>query len=139
MAAKKARDSGFCVCGKQINERASQRIRLPPHASISVLANLRREIEEGYDHANGGDQLRDRVNRFQLHNQALSNWTWFDESGLIFSQGHVGRLSVGRVTPCAPIVNGKRRAGDCPPYQLGPAIGPRTGWIRPAATGGYKI
>jgi Cupin domain len=33
------------------------------------------------------------------------------------SHGPVGRLPVGRrVTPCAPIVNGKLRAEDCPPY-----------------------
>jgi hypothetical protein len=35
------------------------------------------------------------------------------------SHGPCGPSSVGRVTPCAPFVNGKRRAEDCPPYQVG--------------------
>ena len=39
------------------------------------------------------------------------------------SHGPCGPSSVGRVTPCAPFVNGNRRAEDCPPYQVGPATG----------------
>src|SRR6476660_1382749 len=39
------------------------------------------------------------------------------------SHGSSGPSSLGRVTPCAPFVNGNRRAEDFPPYQVGPATG----------------
>jgi hypothetical protein len=51
-----------------------------------------KQIEERYDHADGGDQLRDSINRFQLHIQALSNWIWFDESELLCRYDPAGRL-----------------------------------------------
>ena len=52
LTTEKARDSGFCVCGKQINERVASESDC--HRRSGVLADPRREIEEGYDHADGG-------------------------------------------------------------------------------------
>ena len=60
----------------------SERIDYHRAHRSSVLADLRGEIEERYDHADSGDQLCDRVDCLQLHDQPLSNWAWSDESGI---------------------------------------------------------
>ena len=50
------------------------------------------------------------------------------------SHGPCGPVfSVGRVTPCAPIVHRRRRAEDCQPYQAPSTAGPYSGQILGAA------
>jgi adenosyl cobinamide kinase/adenosyl cobinamide phosphate guanylyltransferase len=61
------------VLSEKLDERMGERIDHHRARRARVLANLRGEIEERYDYADRGDQLRESVNRFQLHNHSLSN------------------------------------------------------------------
>jgi hypothetical protein len=48
--------------------------------------------------------LRDSVNCFQLHKQALSSWTWFNEMELTCSHGPGGRLRNRKAALVAPTI-----------------------------------
>lgn len=51
----------------EISYRFGERINYHGPHRARVLSNLRRQIKKRNDHVERGDQLRDRVERFQSH------------------------------------------------------------------------